>query len=113
MHFQVPDKFEKCFYSTCFRILSNINLELNIIAFPLTADVVAQALDVLQSIVKDDEGRGLFLKYKALSTILTLLRIGGPGLLAPSLDVLLQMSADSRKILLIYVQKKKKRSANI
>lgn len=60
-------------------------------------DVLAQALDVLHSSVGEDEGRGLFLKYKALAAILALLRTGSPGLLAPSLDVLLQMSAESRE----------------
>ncbi|XP_062862252.1 coiled-coil domain-containing protein 138-like isoform X2 [Trichomycterus rosablanca] len=62
------------------------------------ADIVAQALEVLHSILGGDEGRGLFLKYKALPTILTLLRTGSPGLLATSLDVLLQMSSGSRHL---------------
>ncbi|KAG7331398.1 hypothetical protein KOW79_005367 [Hemibagrus wyckioides] len=58
-------------------------------------DVLAQALDVVHGIVRDDEGRGLFLKYKALTAILSLLRTGSPGLLSPLLDILLQMSAKS------------------
>ncbi|XP_060785037.1 coiled-coil domain-containing protein 138-like isoform X2 [Neoarius graeffei] len=62
------------------------------------ADILAQALDVLHGIVGEDEGRGLFLKYKALMAILALLRTGSPGLLAPSLDILLQMSAESRHL---------------
>ncbi|KAK3569421.1 hypothetical protein QTP86_029480, partial [Hemibagrus guttatus] len=62
------------------------------------ADVLAQSLDVVHGIVRDDEGRGLFLKYKALTTILSLLKTGSPGLLSPSLDVLLQMSAESRHL---------------
>ncbi|XP_034160167.2 coiled-coil domain-containing protein 138 isoform X1 [Pangasianodon hypophthalmus] len=62
------------------------------------ADILAQALDVLHGVVGEDEGRGLFLKYKALTVILVLLRTGSPGLLAPSLDVLLQMSAESRHL---------------
>ncbi|KAI5107586.1 hypothetical protein C0J45_3224 [Silurus meridionalis] len=60
-----------------------------------TADVLAQALCVLHGIVGEDEGRGLFLKYKALTTILAVLRTGSPGLLAPALEILLQMSAES------------------
>lgn len=58
---------------------------------------MAQALDVLHCIVGEDEGRGLFLKYKALTTILSVLRTGSLGLLASSLEVLLQMSAESRE----------------
>lgn len=57
-----------------------------------------QALDVLHSIVGQDEGRGLFLKYRALVAILALLRTGSPRLLTPSLDILLQMSAESREL---------------
>ncbi|XP_017326188.1 coiled-coil domain-containing protein 138 isoform X1 [Ictalurus punctatus] len=62
------------------------------------ADILAQALDVLNGIVGEDEGRGLFLKYKALTAILAVLRTGSPGLLAPSLDVLLHMSTESRHL---------------
>ncbi|XP_046695887.1 coiled-coil domain-containing protein 138-like isoform X2 [Silurus meridionalis] len=60
------------------------------------ADVLAQALCVLHGIVGEDEGRGLFLKYKALTTILAVLRTGSPGLLAAALEILLQMSAESQ-----------------
>ncbi|KAI5628623.1 hypothetical protein C0J50_3113 [Silurus asotus] len=60
-----------------------------------TVDVLAQALNVLHGIVGEDEGRGLFLKYKALTTILAVLGTGSPGLLAPALEILLQMSAES------------------
>ncbi|XP_027001139.2 coiled-coil domain-containing protein 138 isoform X1 [Tachysurus fulvidraco] len=84
------------FRSSCShtRLLSSI-----IILKTLTqADILAQALDVLHCIVGEDEGRGLFLKYKALTTILSVLRTGSLGLLAPSLDVLLQMSAESRHL---------------
>lgn len=68
-----------------------------LLRFWSTADILAQALDVLNGIVGEDEGRGLFLKYKALTAILAVLRTGSPGLLAPSLDVLLHMSTESRE----------------
>ncbi|KAG9270963.1 coiled-coil domain-containing protein 138 isoform X1 [Astyanax mexicanus] len=60
------------------------------------ADVLAQALDVLHGDVKTDEGQALFLKYRALVAVLAVLRAGSPGLLAPAVDVLLQMSSESR-----------------
>ncbi|KAL7881233.1 hypothetical protein AOLI_G00080810 [Acnodon oligacanthus] len=59
-------------------------------------DILAQALDVLHGDVRTDEGQALFLKYQALPAILALLRVGSPGLLASAVDVLLQMSAESR-----------------
>ncbi|XP_056321133.1 coiled-coil domain-containing protein 138-like [Danio aesculapii] len=58
-------------------------------------DVLAQAVDVLSCAVRTDEGQMLFLEYQALPAVLALLRAGGPGLLAPSVDVLMQMSAES------------------
>lgn len=58
-------------------------------------DVLAQAVDVLSCAVRTDEGQMLFLEYQALPVVLALLRAGGPGLLAPSVDVLMQMSAES------------------
>ncbi|KAI4895314.1 hypothetical protein NFI96_033905 [Prochilodus magdalenae] len=59
-------------------------------------DILAQALDILHGDVRTDEGQALFLKYQTLAAILTLLRAGSPGLLAPAVDILLQMSAESR-----------------
>ncbi|KAM9486632.1 coiled-coil domain-containing protein 138 isoform 1-T4 [Clarias gariepinus] len=93
---EVTRKSPPLFRSSCphTRFLSSI-LVLKTLS---QADVLVQALDVLHSVVGEDEGRGLFLKYKALSTVLSLLRTGSPGLLAPSLDILLQMSADSRHL---------------
>ncbi|XP_043086432.1 coiled-coil domain-containing protein 138-like isoform X3 [Puntigrus tetrazona] len=58
-------------------------------------DVLAQAVEVLSGAVRSDEGQALFLEYQALPVVLALLRAGSPGLLAPSLDVLLQMSSGS------------------
>ncbi|KTF89712.1 hypothetical protein cypCar_00020120 [Cyprinus carpio] len=58
-------------------------------------DVLAQAVEVLSGAVRTDEGQALFLEYQALPAVLALLRSGSPGLLAPSVDVLLQMSAES------------------
>lgn len=59
-------------------------------------DVLAQAVDVVSRAVRTDEGQALFLEYQALPAVLALLRGGSPGLLAPSTDVLLQMSSESR-----------------
>uniref|UniRef100_A0A9J8A1Q4 Coiled-coil domain-containing protein 138 n=1 Tax=Cyprinus carpio carpio TaxID=630221 RepID=A0A9J8A1Q4_CYPCA len=61
-------------------------------------DVLAQAVEVLSGAVRTDEGQALFLEYQALPAVLALLRSGSPGLLAPSVDVLLQMSAESRTL---------------
>ncbi|XP_066543010.1 coiled-coil domain-containing protein 138-like isoform X2 [Hoplias malabaricus] len=60
------------------------------------ADIVAQALDVLHGDVGTDEGQAFFLKYHALAAILSLLRTGSPGLLSPAVDILLQMSSETR-----------------
>ncbi|XP_072542777.1 coiled-coil domain-containing protein 138-like [Salminus brasiliensis] len=60
------------------------------------ADILAQALDVLHGDVRTDEGQALFLMYRALVAVLALLRAGSPGLLSPAMDILLQMSAESR-----------------
>ncbi|XP_030642451.1 coiled-coil domain-containing protein 138 [Chanos chanos] len=60
------------------------------------ADILAQALDVLHGAVRTEDGQVLFLRYQALSAILALLRGGSPGLLTPAVDVLLQMSTESR-----------------
>ncbi|XP_051762538.1 coiled-coil domain-containing protein 138-like isoform X3 [Ctenopharyngodon idella] len=61
-------------------------------------DVLAQAVDVVSCAVRTDEGQTLFLEYRALPAVLALLRGGSPGLLAPSIDVLLQMSSESRML---------------
>ncbi|KAL1267297.1 hypothetical protein QQF64_032660 [Cirrhinus molitorella] len=61
-------------------------------------DVLAQAVDVLSASVRTDDGQALFLEYKALPAVLALLRSGSPALLAPSLDVLLHMSSQSRSL---------------
>lgn len=58
-------------------------------------DVLAQAVEVLSGAVRTDEGQALFLEYQALPAVLSLLRSGCPGLLSPSVHVLLQMSSDS------------------
>ncbi|RXN17434.1 coiled-coil domain-containing protein 138 [Labeo rohita] len=61
-------------------------------------DVLAQAVDVVSGAVRTDQGQALFLEYRALPAVLALLRSGSPGLLAPSVDVLLQMSSQSRTL---------------
>ncbi|XP_051998638.1 coiled-coil domain-containing protein 138-like [Xyrauchen texanus] len=60
------------------------------------ADILAQALDMLLCAVRTDEGQMLFLQYQALSAVLTLLRGGSPALLSVSINILLQMSTESR-----------------
>ncbi|XP_057192874.1 coiled-coil domain-containing protein 138-like isoform X2 [Triplophysa rosa] len=59
-------------------------------------DVLAQALDVLSCDVRTDEGQQLFLRYRALSAVLTLLRGGSPRPLTLSVEILLQMSSQTR-----------------
>ncbi|XP_059356734.1 coiled-coil domain-containing protein 138-like [Carassius carassius] len=61
-------------------------------------DVLAQAVEVVSGALRTDEGQALFLEYQALPAVLSLLRSGCPGLLSPSVHVLLQMSSDSRML---------------
>ncbi|XP_056611649.1 coiled-coil domain-containing protein 138-like isoform X2 [Triplophysa dalaica] len=61
-------------------------------------DVLAQALDVLRCDVRTDEGQQLFLQYHALSALLTLLRGGSPRPLTLSVEILLQMSTQTRLV---------------
>ncbi|XP_035250347.1 coiled-coil domain-containing protein 138-like isoform X1 [Anguilla anguilla] len=60
------------------------------------ADILAQALDSLHDDLRSEEGRELFLQYRALPVVLAHLRGGGRGLLGVSIDILLQMAGESR-----------------
>ncbi|XP_061081427.1 coiled-coil domain-containing protein 138-like isoform X2 [Conger conger] len=60
------------------------------------ADVLAQALDGLHDDLRSEEGRELFLRYRALPVVLAHLRGGGRSLLGLSIDILLQMATESR-----------------
>ncbi|KAJ8415154.1 hypothetical protein AAFF_G00008520 [Aldrovandia affinis] len=60
------------------------------------ADILAQALDSLHDDLRCEEGRELFLWYRALPVVLAHLRGGSRGPLAVAVDILLQMAAESR-----------------
>ncbi|XP_075446443.1 coiled-coil domain-containing protein 138 isoform X9 [Ascaphus truei] len=60
------------------------------------ADYLAQALDSLCMDLQIDEGKALFLEYQAVTIILNLLRLSNRGLLSSILDILLQLSTESR-----------------
>ncbi|KAG8452026.1 hypothetical protein GDO86_003997 [Hymenochirus boettgeri] len=59
-------------------------------------DYLAQALDTLCMDLKSDEGRDLFLKYDAVEIVLKLLRQSNRGLLSGVLDIMLQLSMETR-----------------
>uniref|UniRef100_A0A673H635 Coiled-coil domain containing 138 n=1 Tax=Sinocyclocheilus rhinocerous TaxID=307959 RepID=A0A673H635_9TELE len=84
------------FKSSC--LLTRFLCSLIIIKTISQVDVLAQAVEVLSCAVRSDEGQALFLEYQALPVVLALLRSASPALLAPSLDVLLQMSSESRTL---------------
>ncbi|XP_016298794.1 coiled-coil domain-containing protein 138 isoform X2 [Sinocyclocheilus anshuiensis] len=84
------------FKSSC--LLTRFLCSLIIIKTISQVDVLAQAVEVLSCAVRTDEGQALFLEYQALPVVLALLRSASPALLAPSLDVLLQMSSESRTL---------------
>ncbi|KAA0715358.1 Coiled-coil domain-containing protein 138 [Triplophysa tibetana] len=60
--------------------------------------IIRSALDVLWCDVRTDEGQQLFLQYHALSALLTLLRGGSPRPLTLSVEILLQMSTQTRLV---------------
>lgn len=60
------------------------------------ADVVAQALDSLRTELVSVESRGLFIHYGGLCALLLLLQAGRGGLHIP-LDILMQLTEQSRK----------------
>ncbi|XP_053313414.1 coiled-coil domain-containing protein 138 [Spea bombifrons] len=59
-------------------------------------DYLAQALDSLCMDLKSDEGRCLFLEYQAVTIILNLLGVSNRGLVSSVLDILLQLSMETR-----------------
>ncbi|XP_063314101.1 coiled-coil domain-containing protein 138 [Pelobates fuscus] len=59
-------------------------------------DYLAQALDSLCMDLKSDEGRSLFLEYQAATVVLNLLSFSGRGLASYVLDILLQLSMETR-----------------
>ncbi|MGH0135132.1 UNVERIFIED_CONTAM: hypothetical protein FKN15_032411 [Acipenser sinensis] len=60
------------------------------------ADYLAQAFYSLHKDLKSDEGKALFLEYQALPVVLNHLRTSSKGLLSAALDILLQMSVETR-----------------
>ncbi|XP_075056369.1 coiled-coil domain-containing protein 138 [Mixophyes fleayi] len=59
-------------------------------------DHLAQALDSLCMDLKSDEGRSLFLEYQAVPTVVHLLHVSNRGLISSVLDILLQLSMETR-----------------
>ncbi|XP_056411997.1 coiled-coil domain-containing protein 138 [Hyla sarda] len=59
-------------------------------------DYLAQALDSLCMDLKSDEGRTLFLEYHAVPIVVELLHVSNRGLISSVLDILLQLSMETR-----------------
>ncbi|XP_018423699.1 PREDICTED: coiled-coil domain-containing protein 138 [Nanorana parkeri] len=59
-------------------------------------DYLAQALDSLCMDLKCDEGRILFLEYRAVPIVVHLLHVTNRGLISSVLDILLQLSMETR-----------------
>ncbi|KAM5181549.1 coiled-coil domain-containing protein 138 isoform 2-T3 [Mantella aurantiaca] len=59
-------------------------------------DYLAQALDSLCMDLKCDEGRSLFLEYHAVPLVVHLLHVTNRGLVSSVLDILLQLSMETR-----------------
>ncbi|XP_063809889.1 coiled-coil domain-containing protein 138 [Pseudophryne corroboree] len=59
-------------------------------------DYLAQALDSLCMDLKSDEGRCLFIEYQAVPTVVHLLHVSNRGLISSVLDILLQLSMETR-----------------
>ncbi|KAM3935500.1 coiled-coil domain-containing protein 138 isoform 2-T2 [Leptodactylus fuscus] len=59
-------------------------------------DYLAQALDSLCMDLKSDEGRSLFLEYQAVPVVVDLLHVPNRGLISGILDILLQLSMETR-----------------
>lgn len=60
------------------------------------ADVLVQALDSLHTELMCEESRGLFIHYGGVHVLLSVLRAGRGGLLPP-IDILMQLTEQSRK----------------
>ncbi|XP_004476970.1 coiled-coil domain-containing protein 138 isoform X3 [Dasypus novemcinctus] len=62
------------------------------------ADYLAQAFDSLCLDLKTDEGKALFLEFRAVPVVLSHLRISSKGLLSNVIDSLLQMTVESKSL---------------
>ena len=71
----------------------------------MSVNTLAQALEALLVELKAEEGQALFLQYQALPVVSALLRGGNAGLLAPAVDVLMLMCAESCKCLQMHKHK--------
>ncbi|XP_072332803.1 coiled-coil domain-containing protein 138-like isoform X2 [Scyliorhinus torazame] len=59
-------------------------------------DYLAQAFDILLNDLKTDEGKALFLEYRAMQIILCYLKPSSKSLLCSAVDIILQMTMESR-----------------
>ncbi|XP_043547717.1 coiled-coil domain-containing protein 138-like [Chiloscyllium plagiosum] len=59
-------------------------------------DYLAQAFDVIFNDLKTDDGKALFLKYRAMQIILCYLKPSNKSLLYNAVDIILQMTVESR-----------------
>ncbi|XP_020387340.2 coiled-coil domain-containing protein 138 isoform X2 [Rhincodon typus] len=59
-------------------------------------DYLAQAFDIILNDLRTDDGKALFLKYRAMQIILCYLKPSNKGLLYSAVDVILQMTMESR-----------------
>ncbi|XP_078078942.1 coiled-coil domain-containing protein 138-like [Mustelus asterias] len=59
-------------------------------------DYLAQAFDILLNDLKTDEGKALFLEYRAMQIILCYLKPSNKSLLCSAVDIILQMTMESR-----------------
>ncbi|XP_038673807.1 coiled-coil domain-containing protein 138-like isoform X3 [Scyliorhinus canicula] len=79
---------------------SNLNVRflsaLSILKTITQVDYLAQAFDILLNDLKTDEGKALFLEYRAMQIILCYLKPSSKSLLCSAVDVILQMTMESR-----------------
>ncbi|XP_078401683.1 coiled-coil domain-containing protein 138 [Cetorhinus maximus] len=59
-------------------------------------DYLAQAFDILLNDLKTDEGKAMFLEYRAMQIILCYLKPSSKSLLYSAVDIILQMTMESR-----------------
>ncbi|XP_041055517.1 coiled-coil domain-containing protein 138-like isoform X3 [Carcharodon carcharias] len=59
-------------------------------------DYLAQAFDILLNDLKTDEGKAMFLEYQAMQIILRYLKPSSKSLLYSAVDIILQMTMESR-----------------
>ncbi|XP_051882162.1 coiled-coil domain-containing protein 138-like [Pristis pectinata] len=79
---------------------SNLNVRflsaLSILKTITQVDYLAQVFDILLADLNTDEGKALFLEYQALQVILCYLKPSSKNLLCSAVDIILQMTMESR-----------------